>query len=139
VIPVARVKRPKGYRDVEKRGAAWLRANKHAKRPKDLWSPFLPHLAEGFGHRCGYAAMLDPTGGTVDHYLSWKTRPDLAYAWTNLRFVSHILNASKRTADSSVLDPYLVQHGWFEILLPSLQMRVTDATTTRPTRRAGSI
>jgi hypothetical protein len=126
VIPVARVPRPKGYTAVKRRGDAWLRANEHARRPKDLWSPFLPHLAEGFAHRCGYAAMLDPTGGTVDHYLSWKRRPDLAYEWTNFRFVSHILNASKRNADDTVLDPHLVKRGWFEILLPSLQLRVTD-------------
>ena len=74
----------------------------------------------------GDAAMLDPTGGTVDHYLSWNRRPDLAYEWSNYRFVSYILNASKRTTDDMILDPFLVRSNWFEILLPSLQMRVTD-------------
>ncbi|MBP9203714.1 MAG: hypothetical protein KBG28_07115 [Kofleriaceae bacterium] len=126
MIPVAKVARPSGYANIKAGGDNWLRANPKAKRPKDLWSPFLPELAEGFAHLCGYAAMLDPTGGTVDHYLSWKNRPDLAYEWSNFRFVSHILNSSKKTADATVLDPYLVKSGWFEVILPSLQMRVTS-------------
>jgi hypothetical protein len=37
------------------------------------------------------------------------------------------LNSSKRDADDAVLDPFEVGAGWFEIILPSLQMRVTDA------------
>lgn len=126
MIPVARVLKPAGYDKIKAGGDAWLKANPAARRPKALWSPFLPELAEGFAHLCGYAAMLDPTGGTVDHYLSWENHPDLAYEWTNFRFVSHVLNSSKRTADDAVLDPYLVKRGWFEIILPSLQMRVTD-------------
>lgn len=126
MIPVAKVAGPAGYDKVKKRGDAWLKKHGRAKRPKDLWSPYLPHLAEGFTYLCGYAAMLDPTGGTVDHYLSWKNRPDLAYEWSNFRFVSQILNSSKQAADDTVLDPYLVQRGWFEIILPSLQLRVTN-------------
>jgi len=125
MIPVAKVAKPRGYDAVKQSGDAWLCANPNAKRPKDLWSPCLSHLADGFSHLCGYAAMLDPTGGTVDHDLSWDRQPDLAYDWSNFRFVSYILNASKRTADDAVLDPYLVQSGWFEILLPSLQMQLT--------------
>lgn len=71
--------------------------------------------------------MLDPTGGTVDHYLSCDNHRHLAYEWSNYRFVSSTLNSSKRTKDDKVLDPYQVADGWFEILLPSLQMRTTDA------------
>lgn len=69
MIPVANVPKPPGYDKIKAGGDAWLKANPAAKRPKDLWSPFLPELAEGFAHLCGYAAMLDLTGGTVDHYL----------------------------------------------------------------------
>jgi hypothetical protein len=75
--------------------------------------------------------MLDPTGGTVDHYLSFRNHPSKAYEWSNYRFASQVLNASKRTADDSVLDPYIVCDGWFEITLPSLQMRITDAVPTK--------
>ena len=127
MIPVRRVRKPAGFdSNVGKPGQIWLRANPTAKRPKDLWSPYRGHLSRGFDDRCGYAAMLDPTGGTVDHYLSFKNHPHLAYEWSNYRFVSWVVNAAKQTADDTVLDPYSVRAGWFEILLPSLQMRVTD-------------
>jgi hypothetical protein len=106
-------------------GLAWLKTHPDATRPRDYWSPHKPVLAEGFANLCGYAAMLDPTGGTVDHYLSFANHPELTYEWSNYRFASQALNASKRAADAAVLDPYVVKEGWFEILLPSLQLQAT--------------
>ena len=47
---------------------------------------FTTHLSDGFGNLCGYAAMHDPTGGTVDHFLSFRHHRDLAYEWGNYRF-----------------------------------------------------
>jgi len=128
MIPVKRIRTPKGF-DAKTRqpGTAWLAAHPDCKRPKDFWSPFKNHLARGFRNLCGYAAMLDPTGGTVDHFLSWKNRPDLAYEWTNYRFASESMNKRKGTADDTVLDPFEVGDGWFEIILPSLQLRLTEA------------
>jgi hypothetical protein len=137
MIPVKPVPKPGTFESkAGKPGRAWLQANPDAARPRDYWTPFLADLGEGFTGRCGYAAMLDPTGGTVDHYLSFKSRPDLAYEWTNLRFASQPLNASKKAADETVLDPYSVSDGWFEILLPSLQMRVTDVVPAAERARA---
>jgi len=46
------------------------------------------------------------------------------------------MNSSKKTADAEVLDPYEIQPGWFEILLPSLQMRVTDRVPEQYRERA---
>lgn len=127
MIPVRKVKEPKDF-DSEVRipGNLWRRSNPNAERPKSLWDPFKKDLEKGFGRLCGYAAMLDPTGGTVDHYLSYKNHRSLTYEWSNYRFASAVLNSSKKNADDSVLDPYEVGEGWFEIILPSLQMRVTD-------------
>ncbi len=128
MIPVRPVDEPYGFDTrVRKPGSAWLKANPRAKRPRPLWNEFLPDLEVGFESLCGYAAMLDPTGGTTDHFLSFRNHPDLAYEWRNYRFASATMNATKRTADASVLDPYEVCAGWFEILLPSMQMRMTGA------------
>lgn len=128
MIPVSPVQEPADFdTQARKPGHAWLAANPDKKRPRDYWSPFRPALEDGFGKRCGYAAMLDPTGGTVDHYLSCDRYRHLAYEWDNYRFVSATLNASKQTADDAVLDPYQVGAGWFEIQLPSLQMHTTTA------------
>lgn len=128
MIGVAKVKKPTGFdAKVKTPGDLWLKANPGAKRPKALWEPYTAILSEAYRNRCGYAAMLDPTGGSVDHYLSFKNHPALAYEWSNYRFASNTLNSSKRNADASVLDPQEVQPGWFKILLPSLQMVATDA------------
>jgi hypothetical protein len=79
----------------------------------------------GFRTLCGYAAMRVPAGGTVDHYLSIHNHRHLAYEWSNYRFASSTMNSIKQAADAAVLDPYEVGDDWFEIILPSLQMRVT--------------
>jgi hypothetical protein len=128
MIPVARVKKPRGFdAKVKIPGDAWLADNPAAVRPPALWAPYTSRLSEAFSNLCGYAAMHDPTGGTVDHFLSFKHHRKLAYEWSNYRFASGPLNSSKRDADETVLDPFEVGAGWFEIILPSLQMRVTNA------------
>src|SRR5262249_7296804 len=83
---------------------------------------------------CGHAAMLDPTGGSDAHHLSWPQRPDLADDWSHFRFVSSLLNASKRAADDRVLGPYRVQRARVEVLLPSVEMRL--ASNVPPKHRA---
>ena len=107
-------------------GRTWLAAYPGATRPKDLWSPFKPHLADGFKNLCAYSAMYEPVG-CVDHFLSWKNRPDLSYEWSNYRFCSPWINSSKRDVDDRILDPFKVEDGWFEIILPSLQLVVSES------------
>lgn len=126
MIRVQRVSEPAAF-DSEARqpGQAWLAVNPGARRPRDLWSPFKNDLRDGFRALCGYAAMFVPTGGTIDHYLSYRDHPHLAYEWANYRFASSTMNSIKRNADDAVLDPYEIGEGWFEIILPSLQMRAT--------------
>jgi hypothetical protein len=137
LIPVAKVKKPRGFDDkVKALGNGWLAANPTAPRPPALWVPYTSVLSEAFVNLCGYAAMHDPTGGTVDHYLSCKHHRHLTYEWSNYRFVSAPLNSSKRDADAKVLDPFEVGAGWFEIILPSLQMRLTDAVPPAVRARA---
>lgn len=112
-------------------GERWLAANPDVKkRPPRYWAKCEHALADSFANRCAYAAMLDPTGGTVDHYFSWINFPYLAYDWENYRFASATLNSSKLALDDAVLDPFDVGDGWFEILLPSLEMVLTDLVPT---------
>ncbi|WP_339481703.1 hypothetical protein [Pseudomonas sp. RL_5y_Pfl2_73] len=128
MIPVTRPKEPVDFdKNVRTPGTQWLKDNPGAPRPSPLWNKCSQVLADHYANLCAYAAMLDPTGGTVDHYLSYKNHPGLTYEWNNYRFASSTLNSSKKTADDTVLDPYEVGKDWFEIILPSLQMRTTDA------------
>lgn len=108
------------------RGREWLANHPGATRPKALWREFVGHLATGFGHRCGYSA-IHIQSGTIDHFLGWQRHPELAYEWTNFRYVDGRINAKKQSADEGVLDPFEIGDDWFEILIPSLQLRVTDA------------
>jgi hypothetical protein len=79
--------------------------------------------------------MFEPVG-TVDHYRSCENHPRLAYEWSNYRYASGWINSSKGTLDETVLDPFQVEDGWFEILLPSLQLVLTDAVPSEERARA---
>lgn len=111
--------------ECRRKGTAWLRSHRGALRPRDFWGRFKPALADGFHGLCGYGAMFEPVG-TIDHFTSWKRAPHLAYEWSNYRFAAQWINSSKQKADDEVLDPFEVEDGWFEVLLPSLQLVVTD-------------
>lgn len=117
-------------------GNAWLMANPEARRPRDFWSPFRSQLSDGFQSICAYSSMYEPVG-TVDHFVSWHENRDLAYEWQNYRFASGWINSSKhRTPAAQILDPLEVQDGWFRILLPSLQLVVTEQIPTELRSRA---
>ena len=108
-------------------GNDWLASHPNPKRPKDFWSPFKGHLADGFNSLCAYSAMYEPVG-TVDHFVSWNEDPSKAYEWNNYRYSSGWINSSKQHVPSSrILDPFEVEDGWFEIHLPSLQLVLSDS------------
>jgi hypothetical protein len=111
------------------KGLQWLADHPKAtrtgnKRPKALWTAFKPDLADAFRDLCAYGAMYEPVG-TVDHFVPVDANEALAYDWPNYRFASAWINSSKQKA-VAVLDPLWVQDGWFELLLPSLQLVATD-------------
>ena len=71
--------------------------------------------------------MYEPVG-TVDHFVSWHENRLQAYEWTNYRYSAAWINSSKKNERSSnLVDPFAVQDGWFEVILPSLQLKVTDS------------
>lgn len=107
------------------KGLQWLAAHPKATRkaktrPLDYWSPFKPQLADAFCDLCAYGAMYEPVG-TVDHFEPVDANEARAYDWDNYRFASAWINSSKNKR-TAVLDPLWVQQGWFEVLLPSLQL-----------------
>jgi len=122
MIPVAPIPEPEGF-DAKCRtpGNKWLKNNPGVGRPRDYWSPFKADLMRGFYDLCGYSAMHD-LNGTVDHYRGCTNYPELSYEWSNYRYASAWINSSKSNKDEAILDPYDVKDGWFEIILPSLQL-----------------
>jgi hypothetical protein len=106
-------------------GNTWLAANAKS-RPKDYWGDFKFQLAEAFRNLCAYSVMFEPVG-TVDHFVSCDEDRTRAYDWSNYRFASGWLNSSKQHLKShEMVDPFEVENGWFELLLPSLQLVATD-------------
>ncbi len=139
MIPVAKPQEPQDFdAQIGQPGLKWLEekdatgclwGKQKPQRPPALWTDYptgADAVAQAFAHRCGYAAMLDPTGGTVDHYYSWDNFPYLAYEWENYRHVCGFLNSSKRSQDDALLDPFEVGPGWFALHLPSLQLHCTE-------------
>ena len=117
-------------------GNAWLAAHPGNERPRDYWTPFKTTLAEGFRNLCAYSAMYEPVG-TVDHFTSCDEDRSQAYEWDNYRFCAAWINSSKGNVPASkLLDPFDIEDGWFELHLPSLQLRVSDSIPEELRERA---
>jgi hypothetical protein len=115
--------------ECRQKGNQWLADHPNAKSKSfpAHWTKFEAELEAGFHRRCGWWAMRIDSG-TVDHYMS-KERPasrHLVYEWSNYRHAAGTLNSSKKQVDDKVLDPFDVQAGWFEVLLPSMLLVRTN-------------
>lgn len=129
MIRVDEVSEPPAFAEVKLKGNEWLAKYPDAAPGEfpDYWSPFRDHLAAGFNYCCGYAAMRT-SKPTVDHFIPKSSKEGrlLTYEWSNYRFADQELNNAKGTLNSGVLDPYKVGNDWFEILLPNLEMIITE-------------
>jgi hypothetical protein len=70
----------------------------------------------------------------MDHFVPWKSKPamkgkQLAYEWSNFRAAEASIN--QRKYNHRVFDPFRVSDEWFEILLPSLQLVLTERVPIR--------
>lgn len=141
-----RLLEPDGFdHRVRQRGNGWLanKSNNKAKNLPDYWNEFKPQLAEGFQKFCAYSVtfiVADKQGGTVDHFLCKSDYPQQAYEWDNYRYALPLINSykgaynsDKNPSDEWILDPFEVEDDWFELLLPSLQLVLTD--TIPPEKR----
>jgi tetratricopeptide (TPR) repeat protein len=128
---------------VRQPGNAWLAKNIHKKKIDcethaywRTWKECIDYLADGFNHFCAYAC-IQPFSGVVDHYLSKTKHPNQAYEWSNYRYASSKVNEYKsKFGPEQILDPFEVEDDWFEILLPSLQLVLTDAVPAHQLERA---
>lgn len=124
-----RLPKPVGFEEVERAGATWLGAppNERAKKRPSLWRKYADELARGFRYLCAYSALYVPNG-EVDHFVSEHEDPSRLYDWSNYRYANGWINKSKQALRSEqLLDPFEVDDAWFEIVLPSLQLVLTDA------------
>jgi len=138
MIPVERHDEPEGFDTACRQpGKKWLADNQDADAHRNpLWGVYLDDLRQEFNSRCGFSAMWIPSG-TVDHWISIRSDRKLAYEWSNYRFVDGVVNSAKKPQwEGKLLDPFEVKDGWFEILLPSLQLVVADIPDAEVRARA---
>ena len=134
---------PWGWRThVLKKGRDWLNEgngrNRSAVRPASFWLAYRNQLGEAFDYICAYTAVYVPNG-QADHFIPWDAvkgtpRAELAYQWSNIRYCDGWVNQSK--GKDAFPDPFVVQDDWFELHLPSLELR---ATGTHPPHQDAAI
>lgn len=116
---------------VLKAGRAWLKApgkdNRNAERPASLWLKYRDEIGERFAFICCYTVVY-VANGQADHFIPWddvKGTPQAhqAYQWSNIRYSDGWINQSK--GNDRLPDPFVVQDDWFELHLPSLELRAT--------------
>ena len=93
--------------------------------PHSYWRKILSELRDSYRSVCAYSCHFVPydTGAdTVEHFLPKVPHPADAYEWSNYRFVCSRLNGRKGKKED-VVDPFLVEDGWFQIEFPSLLVK----------------
>ncbi len=123
---------PYGWqKHVRERGRRWLNDpaanNRGAERPESFWLNYRDQIGERFNCICCYTVVW-VANGEADHFVPWArvrgtAQAELAYDWTNIRYADSWINRSKGAAVFP--DPFTVQDDWFELHLPSLELRTT--------------
>lgn len=124
MIKCKQPQQPERFKKIEQTGAIWLANNPKGKIP-NKWYRYRLTLGKSSDWLCAYSAIYTREG-TVDHFISQDEDRYKAYDWTNYRYASSLVNSSKQNVpSSSIINPFDVQNGWFEIILPSLELVVT--------------
>ena len=123
MIPVTRQAEPSNFdRNVRQPGQRYLASNPNPtfkERRSRCWTRASDDLYEAYNGTCAYSCFyfLRPYA-SVDHFLPKKYYPHLAYEWDNYRLASPRMNNHKGESEE-VIDPFIVQTGWFVLEFPS--------------------
>jgi hypothetical protein len=111
------------------RGGIFLQINPNPTsrqwRSHQYWREVGAELHDAYGGICAYSCHWIPydTGAdTVEHFRPKDIYPTDAYEWNNYRLVCATLNGRKGVQED-VLDPFLIQNGWFVIDFPSMLVK----------------
>lgn len=143
MIHIDQKEEPANFNDrVRLRGRLFLRGIRRNRPTLKQWQTHAywrevgPALHDAYGGICAYSCHWIPfdTGAdTVEHFRPKNTYPREAYEWSNYRLVCATLNGRKGVKED-VLDPFVVQNGWFVIDFPS--MLVKPHSNLRTVRRS---
>jgi len=88
---------------------------------KEYWRRALPHMRKAYKSICAYSAHWIPYGTgnhSIDHFVPRFQESNLAYEWSNFRYVAARFNSRKGT--QVILDPFALLPNWFIIDFRSL-------------------
>jgi len=130
MIHIDRKDEPDNFSDrVRFRGRLFLQGNPSPTskqwRSHQYWREVGSDLHDAYGGICAYSCHWIPydTGAdTVEHFRPKAIYPDEAYEWSNYRLVCATLNGRKGVY-GDVLDPFVIQDGWFVIDFPSMLVK----------------
>lgn len=86
------------------------------KSQNAIWRKAIPDLKRLYNHTCAYLGVRIDEVATVDHFRPVSKYQSQAYDWNNFRLSTSLVNTFKGNHED-VLDPFLVQSGWFELTL----------------------
>lgn len=88
-------------------------------RSNAFWKSSANDLHAAYSGVCAYSCFyMMRSGATTDHFLPKSSYPYDAYEWSNFRLSTHRLNTAKGES-TEVIDPFVVQSGWFVLKFPS--------------------
>jgi 5-methylcytosine-specific restriction endonuclease McrA len=96
-----------------------------------FWTEAIADLLDAYRRICAYSCLyIEPVTGSasVDHMIPKSQRWDLVYEWKNYRLACARMN-SRKGALSTVLDPFDVEDGWFQLDLDGYQVRPAPAVS----------
>jgi hypothetical protein len=86
------------------------------------WTKATTELNAAYKQICAYSCIYLATPGSVDHFMPKRRYPKLAYEWNNYRLALPRINNHKGDS-TDVIDPFIVQTGWFVMDFPSCFMK----------------
>jgi hypothetical protein len=128
VIRVTQQPEPPDFdRKIRQRGNRFLATtpNPTSKqfKKKAFWQQASVNLHTAYNGICAYTCFyLVLADKSVDHFLPKALRPDMAYEWNNYRLSLPRVNQHKDNS-LEILDPFIVQTGWFTLDFPSCLVR----------------
>lgn len=139
MIPVALKPEPVGFdKQVRQKGKKFL--DEHGVPDKSsgfprYWRDIIDDLHRLYDGICAYTCIYLVSSGTVDHFLPKSKYPNLAYEWNNYRLASDTINQRKGERED-ILDPFLVQPGWFTMDFPSCLIKISNLIPSEYAQRA---
>ena len=127
MIPVQEQPEPAGFQEtICQAQAELLKAlavdPMKAKLTAKIWQAWLSEMHRAYGKVCAYLCVYIPDGEwTIDHFKPKSKYKHLAYSWQNFRLASRTMNTNKGNSED-VLDPFIVQDGWFQLEFSSLEV-----------------